>query len=387
MSLPPNISNYTVPGGVKLFFNAGAGEYDLGNIKEVSLVPGTEDLEHFSNRSGRRRKDHALVSQESLTIEAIIDEPVVENWKRFFRGDAITAQGTAGATATDVEATLTGLVHSSLGAYYGISGLTVRSFIDYCYLYDGVSVYTDNSVEADSLAGTAFAGMADAGDKLYFGKITPFAQLYFDVDTPGSYGARTWEYWNGSAWTSFVPTGAGEDFTTDGKVILGSLATWTTTTVNGVSAYWVRVSVASVTTPVTIKTVRQNFAVNVDYVFNPGQHDNDGRIAATVGRLAAAAIADGEAVRATFTYSTWTSQVFNMTMGGYAQGSCRLEVHPEAGRGLSFDLEFPKVQIKPNGNLALNDQEWLGLPITIEVLDDYINTPTYPMGRFISYET
>jgi hypothetical protein len=138
---------------------------------------------------------------------------------------------------------------------------------------------------------------------------------------------------------------------------------------------------------VTIKTVRQNFAVNVDYVFNPGQHDNDGRIAATVGRLASAAIADGEAVKATFTYSTWTAQVFNMTMGGYAQGSCRLEVHPEAGRGLSFDLEFPKVQIKPNGNLALNDQEWLGLPITIEVLDDYINTPTYPMGRFISYET
>lgn len=387
MSLPPSITNYTVPGGIKMFFNDGTGEYDLGNIKEVSLVPGTEDLEHFSNRSGRRRKDHSIVSQESLTIEAVLDEPVIENWKRFLRGDSVVAQGTGGGSVTDEELTLAGLLHTSVGPYYGISSLVVRSFIDYCYVYDGVSAYVDNSDEADILAGVSFPLMADGGDIAYFGKDTPFAELYFDMDTNGNYGTVVWEYWNGAAWTATIPTGAGKDLSADGKVIFGTLASWAETTVNGTSAYWVRAKVDSYTTTGTVKCVRQNFVVNTDYVYNPGQYAATGRVAGSVGRIASAAIADGEAVKVSFSYVTWTSQVFNLTMGGYAQGSCRLECHPQAGRGLSFDLEFPKVQIKANGNLPLNDQEWLGLPITIEVLDDYINTPTYPMGRFISYET
>ena len=39
--LAPNIDNYTVPGGIKLFFNDGSGERDLGNIAELNMEPNT----------------------------------------------------------------------------------------------------------------------------------------------------------------------------------------------------------------------------------------------------------------------------------------------------------------------------------------------------------
>ena len=54
MPVPASVENYTVPGGVKLWFDAGTGDRDLGNITEVDIEGGTEELEHFSNRSGKR---------------------------------------------------------------------------------------------------------------------------------------------------------------------------------------------------------------------------------------------------------------------------------------------------------------------------------------------
>ncbi len=69
MPLPHSIDNYTVPGGVKLFFDDGAGERDLGNITDLDIETGTEELEHYSNRSGKRMKDKAFaraVSRDDL---------------------------------------------------------------------------------------------------------------------------------------------------------------------------------------------------------------------------------------------------------------------------------------------------------------------------------
>ena len=60
MATAPNIGNYTVPGGVKLFFDDGTGERDLGNIVNLDITPGTEELEHYTNRSGKRVRGRGL---------------------------------------------------------------------------------------------------------------------------------------------------------------------------------------------------------------------------------------------------------------------------------------------------------------------------------------
>lgn len=389
--LPPNILNYTVPGGIKLFFDDGTGEKDLGNIVSIDMTPGTDELEHFSNRSGKRMKDHSLVIEEKLTIKLTLDEIVAEHWKYFFKGDDITNVGAGTDTATDVKVILDGIKLMSLAGYYGLSSVTVRQFVDYCLLDDdSAGAFVDNSAEADTAAGTPFEGIAEAADVLYFGKNTPFKNLYLDLQTNGSYGARTWEYWNGAAWTAFVPTGTGEPMDSDGNINLiggGALTGWAKTVVNSISAYWVRVSVASVTTPATIKAARQNGVQNTDWVLDPGIAGEDGRKAGAVGRISTGMFEDGEEVKVSFTYTTWTAQQFNLAAaGGFPIGAVRIEMHPTTGRGTRVDFEIPKCQIKPEGNITFDDKDWLKVPLTIEVLDNSSVTPTYPMGRVLVYE-
>jgi hypothetical protein len=46
-------------------------------------------------------------------------------------------------------------------------------------------------------------GFGAVNDAIYFGNITPFQRLRFNIGTAGSYVASgVWEYWNGSAWTA-----------------------------------------------------------------------------------------------------------------------------------------------------------------------------------------
>lgn len=390
--LPPNIANYTVPGGVKLFFDDGTGERDLGNIVTIDMTPGTDELEHFSNRSGKRMKDHSLVLEEKLTIKVTLDEIVAEHWKYFFKAGDITNVGAGTATVTDQKLVLDGVLFNSLAGYYGLSAVTVRQFIDYCLLDDdSAGAFVDNSTEADTTAGTPFEGIAETADVLYFGKATPFKNLYLNLQTNGSYGARTWEYWNGSAWTAFIPTGTGEPMDADGNVDIdagGALTGWALTTVNSIQAYWVRVSVASVTTPATILSAgRQNGALYTDYQLDVGVAGADGRRVGSVARIAAGLFEAGEEVKVTFTHTTWTSQTMVVSgAGNFIQGSARIEMHPTTGRGTRMDLEIPLCQLKPEGNISLNDKEWLQIPLTLEVLDNTTNTPTYPMGRLVVYE-
>ena len=97
-----------------------------------------------------------------------------------------------------------------------------------------------------------------------------FDMAVFDVDTAGSLGALTWQYYNGSAWTTFVPAsgryeidpddneGGQYAFDKDGAEIFPAnlLSDWATDAINGETKYYVRVSTASVTTAPTIKRIQ-----------------------------------------------------------------------------------------------------------------------------------
>ncbi len=99
-------------------------------------------------------------------------------------------------------------------------------------------------------------------DAAYFGATAPFGALYFDMSaTVAVYGADaiTWEYWNGTAWSTLTiiwdntdaDDGDGDrPFQQDGYVIFSAPTDWASTTVDSQAAYWIRarVSAAQITT-------------------------------------------------------------------------------------------------------------------------------------------
>ena len=130
--------------------------------------------------------------------------------------------------------------------------------------------YTDVTLEAQSPAGTSFTLLNSSTHQIYLGHASKFDMAIFDVDTAGSLGALTWQYYNGSAWTTFVPAsgryeidpddsaGAQFDFSKDGAEIFppNILSDWATVAINSSTLYWVRVTAASVATAPTIKRIQ-----------------------------------------------------------------------------------------------------------------------------------
>ena len=142
-------------------------------------------------------------------------------------------------------------------------------FFDTIFLFDGSSTYTDVTLEAQSPAGTSFGIMADTNDVLYLGHAEKFDMAIFDIDTAGSYGALTWQYYNGG-WTTFTPAsgrynrdqdddeGLQFNFTKDGVEEFPSniVADWATVAINSATKYWVRVTAASVAATATLKRIQ-----------------------------------------------------------------------------------------------------------------------------------
>jgi len=77
---------------------------------------------------------------------------------------------------------------------------------------------------------------------------------------------------------------------------------------------------------------------------------------------------------------------FAIGVSDYLQGAARLECQPAPGKGRAFDIEVPLCQLKPNGAITYDDKKVLELPMMLEILDNYLATPTYPLGRIIYYE-
>tara|TARA_Y100000004_G_scaffold34740_1_gene37170 strand:- start:5506 stop:6621 length:1116 start_codon:yes stop_codon:yes gene_type:complete len=140
---------------------------------------------------------------------------------------------------------------------------------DKVFKYNGSS-YTDVTLEAQSPAGTAFSILDASSHYLYLGYDNKFDMAVFDVDTAGNLGDLTWQYYNGSAWTTFVPAsgryeidpddnqGGQFDFSKDGAEIFPAnlLSDWSTDAINSETKYWIRVSTASVTVAPTIKRIQ-----------------------------------------------------------------------------------------------------------------------------------
>ena len=106
--------NYTV-GGTRFWFNRLVddslspvryeGFRDMGNVVDSSLEQAIEELEHYSSKSGTRRRDRSLVTQVEEAITFTLDEPNAENLRAFFRGGDISEVEASPATASAWQAT------------------------------------------------------------------------------------------------------------------------------------------------------------------------------------------------------------------------------------------------------------------------------------------
>jgi len=135
---------------------------------------------------------------------------------------------------------------------------------------DSASGYSSHTIEAETVAGTAFDFLGETADYYYFGFSREMRGLAFDIATAGSYGAMTWEYTDDStdadSWTRLVPI-MDYAFTADKYVMLRPPSDWasvafsSTKPHNGdtppdlTARYWLRVSTASVTTVATINQI------------------------------------------------------------------------------------------------------------------------------------
>ena len=148
---------------------------------------------------------------------------------------------------------------------------TVEQYFDIVEVFDGSS-FTDRTLEAQSPAGTAFAILEGTDDFLYLGDASKFDMALFDIATAGSLGTLKYEYWNGSAFTEFIPMSgtyqndpddnenASYGFGEDGAEIfpVNRIANWAETTIDGQSAFWIRISSpTSVSTAPTIKSIKK----------------------------------------------------------------------------------------------------------------------------------
>lgn len=134
--------------------------------------------------------------------------------------------------------------------------IQIGDYAPYVRLWDNSgAAYVDYDAEAATMIGTAQPMWEQVADVMYWGDTAAFNSIGFGMLTSGVYGALAWEYWNGAAWTVFIPihnsTNNGtSDFGQSGWIAWDTtdLASWAATTVDGTSAYWVRATVASVTT-------------------------------------------------------------------------------------------------------------------------------------------
>jgi hypothetical protein len=136
----------------------------------------------------------------------------------------------------------------------GLADSEIATTFDNVYLDEG-SVFTNNTTEAGTEDGTSFSLMNDTSDYLYVGLSTTFAGISFEFDSRGSNYTLECEYWNGSSWTSLDVSGATyeddtSNFESDGRIYWTIPSNWATTSVNGLTKYWVRIFTSTVPTTV-----------------------------------------------------------------------------------------------------------------------------------------
>lgn len=103
----------------------------------------------------------------------------------------------------------------------------------------------------------------------------------------------------------------------------------------------------------------------------------------TLARTVASTIADGEEVSVTYDWDAPRHSQFAVYAKGIIRGASRLILWPSAGARVVW--EIPSCELRPAGEIELNDEEVLALPVQLSVLDASDTHPTTPFGTMRHY--
>jgi hypothetical protein len=132
--------------------------------------------------------------------------------------------------------------------------------LESCLRWDGGS-WHDDTEESQTADGTPFDLLVASSDYRYFAHREKFNELQFDLTTAGLYGTRIWEYSKGEvSWgTLTIDSDSTVGFTQDGSVLFTPPDDWALVTIYEIgNKFWVRCSVASVTTPASVNQIQLN---------------------------------------------------------------------------------------------------------------------------------
>lgn len=84
----PNVGNYFIGKGIVTFKKEGASvARDLGNCPEVEFTPSADTLDHFSSRSGVKKKDLTVVLELGGELRIVMEELTADNLALLLLGD------------------------------------------------------------------------------------------------------------------------------------------------------------------------------------------------------------------------------------------------------------------------------------------------------------
>ena len=146
---------------------------------------------------------------------------------------------------------------STLSNTPGITNMYVHHTGGTSFSVNMVGLIEGSFWQSDKLTTSPTLKTPAASDALYFGRSVQFSELEFGLKTAASGITWTgWQYYNGAAWTTLTMTT--NTFKTSaeldtvqhlGRLAWTAPADWATQTVNGISQYWVRLLVSSVSSP------------------------------------------------------------------------------------------------------------------------------------------
>lgn len=87
----PDIRNYYIGKGRVSFKPDGAPNFiDMGNCPSYEVTPDITKLDHFSSRSGVKKKDRSVATEVAATVALTLDEYTLENLRLALLGSAVT---------------------------------------------------------------------------------------------------------------------------------------------------------------------------------------------------------------------------------------------------------------------------------------------------------
>ena len=132
--------------------------------------------------------------------------------------------------------------------------VTVKAKVfDSVQYYDSATTtYINDTDEAGKVGGTPYTVLSNSSDLFFVGiSGRKFDTIYFDLAQAGSGLILSAEYYNGTGWSPLTITDGTNNLTQDGAITFTPPSDWAETDVNGVTAYWVRLSTGAVTTAPT----------------------------------------------------------------------------------------------------------------------------------------